>query len=827
MRDDGPPDTPTFGDLLRRHRRAQALTQEALAERAGVSVRAVSDLERGARRHPYRETASLLANALGLTGNARTGLLAAARRPLPSDGMTAAPSWETRLPRPLTRLIGRDAERREIAGLLRDERIRLLTVTGPAGVGKTRLAVAVAASLGDAFRDGIVFVDLAPLRDPSLVVSAIAAALELTDQGNISLIEAVRRRLSRRQLLLVLDNFEHLLPAAPLVSELLQAAPEVQALITSRARLWLRGEHEYSVSPLPIPHPDAAMAADELADWAAIELFVERAREADSDFRLTVENAAHVTAICQRLDGLPLAIELAAARIKLLTPATIVERLERRFPVLTSGMRDAPPRQRTLQATIAWSYALLEPHQQALLRCVAVFAGGWTLEAAELVGARCGVPDVLDALAALVEQSLVVRDEGGPDPRYRLLETIREFALEQLVAAGEEQHARGAHVDYLLHLARENDLERLDADVDVRLDRLKAEAANLRTGIAWALGHDPESALAVLAKLDPYWVLAGLHGVGRDLLDRAIMTGAGANRLERARVLQQAAWLTTMAGDHAQAEPLVEAAWALATQFGDAQTLAHVQMCQGDLAAARGDLDQARVTLDEALARFESLDDLWGLALCLATRGLAERDSGNGLAALTYFERIRAIVVAHDLPSHYHVHYLGHLVSIYDQLGQPEAAMEACLAAMQHATAANSPLNIAWMRLKYARLLLDRGETAHALAQSTDVAESLGFFWEGGSTWLVVDALELAAALMGIGQQAACAARLLGAASALRTAMPRLMHDWERAMLARDREPITAALGEPAFTQAWTTGQEQPLAKTVAEAQRVLPTLAR
>ena len=246
-----------------------------------------------------------------------------------------------------------------------------------------------------------------------------------------------------------------------------------------------------------------AQAPADLATWEAITLFVERACAVQPGFQLTNENAADVAAICQRLDGLPLAIELAAARIKLLAPATIVDRLERRFPLLTSGTRDAPPRQRTLQAAIAWSYDLLEPHQQALLRCLAVFAGGWTLEAAEIVGSRCGVPEVLDALATLVEQSLVVRDDGGPDPRYRLLETIREFALDQLVAAGDEEHARGAHVDYLLHLARENDLERLDADVGARLDRLKAEEANLRTGIAWALDHDPESALAVLAELDP------------------------------------------------------------------------------------------------------------------------------------------------------------------------------------------------------------------------------------------------------------------------------------------------------------------------------------
>ena len=244
----------------------------------------------------------------------------------------------------------------------------------------------------------------------------MAAALALTDQGSIPLLEAVRRRLSTRQLLLVLDNFEHLLPAAPLVSELLQAAPEVQALVTSRAPLRLHGEREYPLSPLPTPSSAWREMRRNWPAWDAIQLFVERACDVQPGFRLTDENAADVVAICQRLDGLPLAIELAAARVKLLAPDTLVDRLERRLPLLSSGMRDAPPRQRTLQAAIAWSYDLLDPHEQALLRCLAVFAGGWTLEAAEVVGSLCGVPDVLDALATLVEHSLVVRDDGGPEP---------------------------------------------------------------------------------------------------------------------------------------------------------------------------------------------------------------------------------------------------------------------------------------------------------------------------------------------------------------------------------------------------------------------------
>ena len=255
--------------------------------------------------------------------------------------------------------------------------------------------------------------------------------------------------------------------------------------------------------------------------------------------------------------------------------------------------------------------------------------------------------------------------------------------------------------------------------------------------------------------------------------------------------------------------------------------MAHVQMCLGDLAGARGDITRARVELDAALARFESLGDLWGTVVCLIACGNTALVWGDAAAAATYYERIGTIAVAQDLPSLYHVPYLGNLADAYHQLGRPEAAMAACLAAMQHAEDAGSTSYLAWTRLTLTRLLLERGETAQALSHSAEVAESLGVWWEIGGTWSLVDALELAAALMAVGQQAECAARLLGAASALRAAMPRLTSVGERAMLARDREAITAMLGEPAFTRAWTAGQEQPLARTVAEARTVLATLAR
>lgn len=819
---DAPADGPTFGDLLRRHRRDRALTQEGLAAGAGVSARAISDLERGARAFPYRETANRLADALALDRGDRATLLAAAQRRRSSAGREARRSPERRLPQPLSPLIGRTAECDEITRLVREQRARLLTLTGPAGVGKTRLAVAAAERLSDAFRDGVVFVDLAPATSDQ-VLPAIATALGLSDQGAIPLAESVRRRLSSRQLLLVLDNFEHVLAAAPLVSALLQGAPGVQALTTSRAALLLHGERDYPVAPLPTPEPGTAASPAALADWAAIQLFVERAGQSRSGFRLTPENAAAVVALCQRLDGLPLAIELAAARSSLLTPETLLARLDQRFALLTAGMRDAPPRQRTLGAAIAWSYDLLPPHQQTLFRMLAVFTGGWTLEAAEMVGRRCGVPDVLDALAALVEQNLVVRDDGGPMPRYRLLETIRAFASAQLLTSGEEEHARRAHLAYVIQLARENDLERLDAGPGARLACLQADEINVRMGIEWGIAHDPESAVAVLAALGYFWYLTGRNAVGLDLLTRALATGAGANERARALALQQAAWLGAIFGDYAQAEHYADAACALAQQLGDAQTVAHAQICQGAILVSRGAVARGTSLLETALTYFESVGDFWGASRCLSELGQAAYVRGDLPTYLSCFERIRAIGVAHDLPARYHAQYLDNLAIGYNQRGQHDAAMEACVAALRYAVEAG---DVAVEHTTLALLLLDRGETAQAVLLGADIAESLGFFWETGDKWHLIQGLEIAAALMAAGRQPEPAARALGAAAALRQALPYPIPVGERAAMDRLLAECTTALGEPVFTQAWTAGQAQSLSTTVHQARAVLATLA-
>jgi non-specific serine/threonine protein kinase len=500
------------------------------------------------------------------------------------------------MPAPLTSLIGRERELATLISLVGSSHSRLVTLTGVGGAGKTRLALEAGKHLQGAFEDGVVFVDLSPLRDAEFVIPTIAAALGVRERPGQALLETLASALNPRRTLLLLDNCEQVLAAVPAIAALLAGGPRLSMLATSRESLRIRGEHEFPLLPLPLPAHERVPEVEAVAREPTVALFVERAQASEARFTLTRENAAVVAAICRRLDGLPLAIELAAPKIKMLPAPALLARLEHRLPLLTGGGRDLPARQRTMRDAIAWSYDLLSSEEQALFRRVAVFAGGFTLAAAEAIAGAEGAPAVLDGIAVLIEQSLLrqipVTEE---EPRYVMLETVREFGLERLRAAGEDETSGRRHLAAFLALAEEAESHLISAVEAGWIDRIEREHDNIRAALNWAL--HPERAvedrirgLRLAGALWLFWYYHSHLHEGRHWLERALVIGESVRE-----------------ADHARAKALVGLG-----------TLAHFQ----------GDDDIARPYLDEGIDRWRALGDPVGLAYALTVRGNVAEDSG-------------------------------------------------------------------------------------------------------------------------------------------------------------------------------------------------------
>jgi predicted ATPase/transcriptional regulator with XRE-family HTH domain len=604
----------SFGSRLRRFREAAGLTQEELASRAGLSANAVSVLERGERRRPYPHTVRSLADALGLSEGDRAALLAAVpkRGAGPQIASPALGSSGDILPSPMTSLVGRERELRQVGLLLGFPEVRLLTLTGIGGVGKTRLALEAArSSLSEGrFPDGATFVPLAPLSDPALAVPTIARSLGLREADGRSAAEALRDYLLEKRVLLVLDNFEQLLGAAVEVAGLIEACPGLEVLATSRAPLRVRGEQEYPVPPLALPPSTLDPTEDEIVGTPSGRLFVERARAASPSFELTAENASAVAEICWRLAGLPLALELAAAKVRLLDPAALLPRLDQALS--TAWARDLPERQRTMRAALDWSYDLLSEQERGLFRDLSVFAGGFTLEAAEAVGSERGgageVPEeVLGLLGALAEQSLVTA-EASPDVgdgvRYGMLEPVRQYALERLEESGEAEGERRRHAAFFLALAERARGELRGPAQVAWLERLERENGNLRAAMSWALSEAGEAEVAARLgwALWVFWWLRGHQREGRASMETLLGMDLPPNL--RARTVQVANSMAYTQGDFEACARYSREALELSRQVEDELCEAYALCGVGLDAMGQGDFREATSRFEEAIALF-------------------------------------------------------------------------------------------------------------------------------------------------------------------------------------------------------------------------------
>jgi len=772
------------------------------------------------------------------------------------------------LPVQLTPLIGREQDAASAAALLRRPAVRLLTMIGTAGIGKTRLAVQVASDLLHDFLHGVSFVSLAPIRDPDLVLPTIAQALGLKENAGETVADRLKTYLHRKHCLLVLDNFEHVITAAPLLVELLAACPQLKLLVTSREVLYLRAEQQFSVPPLALPDLKRLPEVGSLVEYAAVDLFTQRAQAVNHDFHLNKVNAQVIAEICTRLDGLPLAIELAAACTKYISPQALLARLERRLQVLGGGARDLPERQQTLRKTIQWSYELLNAEEQRLFRRLSIFVGGCGLEAIEAVCVALGDGDgegqLFERITSLIDKSLLqTTGQEGVEPRFMMLETIREYGLECLNASKVMEATRQTHAQYYLALAEQAEPELTGPSQAVWLERLEQEHDNLRAALQWSLERDgirdKEVALRLGGALMVFWLIRGYASEGQIFFERALAAREGVTISVRAKTLVAASGLLINQGDTDRAEVLCKESLALYRKLGETLGIALSLYLLGGIARTRGDLVVAHSLIEEALALWKDVGEKERIANSLLqlglmanlqgeyvrARGLLEeslalhKELGNkGGMADALFQLAQVLFFSQSDPTTMRVLFEEGLV-LFRELGDKDGIAQSLCFLGQVALGQGNTVQARLLAEESLGLFRDIGERlgiaeslcllANLTALQGNYAaaralyeQSLLILKEADEKWDIAYNLEGLAGVVAAQGDPGWAARLWGMAETLRADSNMPLPPVYRADYERSVATARVQLGERAFAAAWAEGRTMTPEQAPAAERRVM-----
>ncbi|HEX8599016.1 MAG TPA: tetratricopeptide repeat protein [Chloroflexia bacterium] len=782
----------TFGRWLKTQRQAMDLTQERFADRVGCTMSAIEKIERGVRR-PSQQVAERMAEVLSIAPEERQAFMAWARglqaqyEPVLPQSITVAPQQPatpvvTNLPAPVTPFVGREAEVARVRSMLWRTGVRLVTLTGPPGIGKTRLGLAVAASLHQDHEHGAHFVPLDSLRDPARVAATIAQTLNIEETPGVTVEAALHAYLRDKRLLLLLDNFEQVTEAAPAIAEMLAAAPGVKVLVTSRTPVHLYGEHEFPVPPLPLPDLESTDPTA-LAQNPAVILFVQRAQAVQPDFELDAVNAPFVAEICVRLDGLPLAIELAAARSKLFAPRLMLDRLANRLDLLKGGPVDRTARQQTLEGAIQWSYDLLDEREQALFRSLGVFVGGFSVEAVEAVrGKTSEQPGIPGELERLADKSLLRHSSAGDEPRFSMLETLREYAMKRLLESGEAAEVQQRHANYYLALSEQAETELRGPGQLAWVEKLEQEHPNLRAALEWSL--TPQGSLDVglrmAAALHIFWWTRNYLSEASDWLARVLsQQEEDGPTLVRTKALNAAGTIALFRGDYSQARGFYQQCLdgrreLLGRGLGDMRGVAGALGNLGLVAWNLEDYEEAYALNKESLEILRELGDKHGMARSLTGLGAIAYSQGNHAEAkAAYTEALQLFEEFGDRQS---------VAMMQNNLG--EIAL------------AQSDLNEATAYFKDGMVLLKE------IGNKAGVAGCL-------------DGLAQVAAAAGRPEQAA---RLFGAADAINRATGEAVPVANRAEYTQTVAGVRDSLGARAFEAAWEMGQKMSLEEAVAYA---------